>query len=328
MKSLLIVTLLIIASIPTVQSLPGPAAGQCDLYHHQAVAAVVGLVTAGDNEAWSTTPGCGTARSPTQVLQWVGQYSGPVILAVGASITWSGTLFSGCTISSFTTTSTPLSLAGATSVSGATITMTSNECRGVIQVAVVIPAVYTWFGTFPINIIVPSQSAYSFLCDATETTANAQDPDSASCTTPNMNNAVDITDDSTDDDILTTTGGDITVNVAENVTVNDNVTVQNNVTAGGTNGMDWFPGSIYVLVLILALAFAHMGTLHKEYVQRVFAGILFLVVGFIAIWEQFLLGFDDVPGLLVPMLGLDLLVGLYFIIYIPKYATITKGGER
>src|SRR5690349_18649208 len=77
--------------------------GDCYGYYHQTVLQVLTLgngVGAGDVEVWSQQPGCGAARSPTQVLQWVGRAVGPVAIGTAAvTPTWTFSGVSGCTIS-------------------------------------------------------------------------------------------------------------------------------------------------------------------------------------------------------------------------------------
>lgn len=309
------IVILVLCIIPSCNSLPGPAVGECDMYRHQAVAAVVGLITAGDNEAWSVNPGCGVARSNTQVFQWVGQYSGPIILAPGATIAWSASAFAGCTVSSFTTVSS-MGGAGATSVSTATITMTSNECKGLIQIGVTIPTLYTWFGTFPINIIVPSQSIYVFDCEATGVTSNAVDPDSSSCN-DNLH-IVDISDDSTNDGMLTVPTPSMSdVNVSNNVTVHSNVTVNENVTVqsgGNQTQSEEFDIPLYYLLLSLGLVLIWLGENRGLWGPKVFGGLIILVSAAVMKWEAEKLGFQDVPGLLAPYTVFSLFLGGYFLI--------------
>lgn len=115
---------------------------------------------------------------------------------------------------------------------------------------------------------------------------------------------VDVLDDSTDDGILTTTGGG-------NITVQGNISVNGTLQGSGTDGGGGFQWSLYVLFMAVAFAIARSAEQTKEYGRKVFAGILFMVVGFIAIWEQAELGFDEIPRLLVPMLVFTMLYGAW-----------------
>lgn len=191
---LLALGLLAIALLsPTTQaatsiSLSGGGAGACDHYYHQGVAQVAAVVNVGDIEVWGGDEACGVARSPTQSVTWVGRMSGPAVLAALASATWTAPVLTGCSISAFTTTQDNF-VAATGSSTYAVITMTSNECRGVILMDFTIQnalltTLFRTRVTIPVNIIVPSQSVHNFNCAATGNTANAVDPDGVSCTTP------------------------------------------------------------------------------------------------------------------------------------------------
>lgn len=187
LKLYLAVGLLIaLACIQPVSAVPGPGVGQCDIYRHDDVVAIVAVIAGGDHETWSNLPGCGVARSNTQVFQWVGQYSGPPVLA-GAVLTWGpGATFVGCTLSAVTSVNVA-GAGGTSSTSTATLTMTSNECRGGIGFTINIGAgVYVWNAIHHINIRV-EQPNFSFLCGATETTVNAYTP-AQTCMEPQINN--------------------------------------------------------------------------------------------------------------------------------------------
>lgn len=170
-----------------VSSAPSGGASDCEFYSHQTVVAVVAVVNAGENELYSYLPGCGIARSNTQVFRWTAQWAGPIALVAG-TITWAATTFSGCTIGAITVNQATLA-----SVSGSTayadITMTSNECHGSIQFRAILAAatVYDWRVDIPINIRV-EQPNYSFLCAAPQKTANAYTPATDTCIDPQINN--------------------------------------------------------------------------------------------------------------------------------------------
>lgn len=188
LKQLSISTLVLssLLIIPIAEAVPGPAAGECDVYRHQSVVAIVGVIATGDNEVWGNIPGCGIARSSTQILTFVGEYNGPVFLAA-ATVTWSSFAFSGCSLSGFITTNN-LGVGGSNSVTRATVTMTSNECRGVIQVIVNIAAGYTWVTLFPIDIRV-EQPPYLYMCDATGLDADNYSPTTI-CESPSIRNYI------------------------------------------------------------------------------------------------------------------------------------------
>lgn len=96
--------------------------------------------------------------------------------------------------------------------------------------------------------------------------------------------------------------------------VNVNGTEVNvNVGVNGTAGSNPI-SSLYVLFLTLACFLAFLAETRRDYFSSLFAGILFLVVGFISIWEQDKLGFDEVPGLLIPMLGFTMIIGVSYLV--------------
>lgn len=193
LKTIIPTALILAAILPSVGATPSPQGSACDFYDHQAVIQVAGVIGVGDNEVRSSRPGCGIARSPTEVFLWTAHWNGPAILGAATTVTWTPSSFSGCTL---TTPTVVNALFAAASSSGAfaTLTMTSNECRGLVtftitlQVAAV--TVYQWTSAIDIHVAVPSQAVYNFLCDSTGTTTNAADPDGSTCNTPDINTAV------------------------------------------------------------------------------------------------------------------------------------------
>lgn len=171
---------------PIMTATPGPAAGDCDIYRHQSVTQVLGTVNTGDNEAWANNPGCGIAKSPTEVLEWAGGYSAPVFLGVGTAA-WAGSGFGGCTLSAITATNNILA-----SVTGgsahATLTMTSAECHGLITLTLSIAPAYVFTAEFPVNVRV-EQPNYSYFCGATGVAETAFSPSATSCNIPVLQNA-------------------------------------------------------------------------------------------------------------------------------------------
>lgn len=159
----------------------GSGSGACDHYYHTAVAAVVGVINAGDLEIWGGSEACGVARSTNQVITWVGRMSGPVALAV-PTLTWSTSGFSGCTAGTPTTVNdaTVITTGSATSI---LITMTSAECRGVITFTMTIAAISMRIN-IPVGIVHENDAEYMFLCNFTGTTATATDPDASTCNAP------------------------------------------------------------------------------------------------------------------------------------------------
>lgn len=183
---LVVIAMLFVGLAPmTVQA---DTSGGCDDGPRtKTIPAVAGVVAAGPAAAWASPLSCAVAHSATQVLQWTGTYTGPAFV-VAPTVTWS-TAMTGCTASAVTVVNFN-DATGSDSIAAATITMTSTECRGTFSVAVtatVMGATGSFHALFPVNIRV-EQPNFMFLCNATEATANAYAPGTATCQEPQLNN--------------------------------------------------------------------------------------------------------------------------------------------
>jgi hypothetical protein len=190
------------------------------------------------------------------------------------------------------------------------------------------PLSFTTINAYPNHVCDTQQiNSLNALCAATGTTYESF-AESATCSTPSVNVAtsgtltlngeiiictedapcfLDIVDDSTDDNMLT-----IPTSMLETGDVN--ITVEGmNTTLSGTFRIDFFP-SLYLLTIVFSLALIRLGEATQRQGYRVFAGVLMMVAGFISIWEQNRLGFSEVPGLVIPLLGFTLVLGAYFIV--------------
>lgn len=118
-------------------------------------------------------------------------------------------------------------------------------------------------------------------------------------------------------DIAITSWPELVATISGSLDVNGNFTFTGNFT-DNTNMTtppeepDQLP--LYILFLGLALFLIWLGESRQDYFTRVFGAVLMMVVGFIGIWEQAILGFDHVPHLVIPMLGFTILLGAYFLI--------------
>lgn len=181
----LLLALLLLASV-AVCYVPSAAADDCiDGPRSGNLAAVLGVVVAGAVATYGTPLSCATAHSPTQVLQWTGEYHGPGFL-VAPTFTWA-TAVVGCTASAITAVNSN-NAGGSHSIAAATITMTSTECRGTFSFLVTATAgglVASFPSLFTVNIRV-EQPNYSYWCAATGTTANAYAPGTQTCQQPTV----------------------------------------------------------------------------------------------------------------------------------------------
>lgn len=158
--------------------------GDCTGYYHQAVVQVLPVIGGGDIEVWSAIPNCNNAHSNTQVFQWAGRMTGPIVLGV-ATATWTITGVSGCTVGTITTLNDMG--AAATGVSAtATITMTSNECHFITTFTMSIAAAFQTRPQFAHNINTQGPSTV-FECGSPEVSVNSITPTST-CDTPQVNN--------------------------------------------------------------------------------------------------------------------------------------------
>lgn len=273
--TILIIACLLLASMPTIQaanlSVGGSGGGSCDHYYHQSINQLAGVITGGDVEVWGGTEACSVVRSPTQSVVWVGRMSGPSPLGTATpNVAWSTLTATGCTVSSFTTTSDNFLGIAVGSSTYATITMTSNECRAVIQMDYQVALVGGTTGyrvrvALPISLVHEDHAYYNFLCAATGTTASAQDPDSATCNTPDSTSTIsgslgiDVLDDTTNDAMLTVPPTTIS-NISVNGTFPSEIDVNAHFPGDSENlGIDAWTTALFWIAAVLF--FSYMGWL-------------------------------------------------------------------
>lgn len=280
---------------------------------------VVGIIpNGGSYRVWGGSLSCALAHSPTQVLQWVGRFTGPAF-AVSPTVSWTSAL-TGCTASTVAVAN-QFNAATSTSIAAATATMTSTECRGTFSFTLTAGTIVIT-SLFPVNVRV-EQAPFTFLCAAAGISANAYTPSANTCVDPNIRSY------GCDATITATTPIPATectpppppttsVNAYSNVTVAPvSVNATTNVTVEGGNGtappqeIEW---SLYILFLAFAVIMSWMADQGRDYLKRVFAGILYVITAFIGIWEQYEIGFDQVPRLMIVMLFLLMLIGITHLI--------------
>ncbi len=330
----------IVAILPSGQSatatsvFSNPGAGSiADCAPTKEIIAVVGVLTAGQVDSCvyyeRTAPQIDSGVTITFIT------AGPGV--IGANTLTYGATFvglNGCTASAWSTT-TDSTAAGTGGTGSATITMTSHHCRGYLELTITSsnPALSTFIkNRFALGIVVPYDYELTYLCAATGSTPDVFDAATNVCNAPLLNVAQSgtwtlsgIPDTQQEiqaiaDALAAGLEVEICPEVAPcyhvvsgnlNSTVNINGTV--NIDANTTETTTLEP-SLYWFIIGFAMLLIWIGESRGLYGPRAFGAILLLVVGFVAIWEQSKLGFDDVPGLLIPMLGFTMLLGGYFLV--------------
>lgn len=283
---------------------------------HGELQSVVGIIPSGGSyRVWGGSLSCAVAHSPTQILQWVGRFTGPAF-AVVPTVSWTSAL-TGCTASAVVVAN-QFNAATSTSIAAATATMTSTECRGTFSFTLTAGTI-TITSLFPVNIRV-EQAPFMFLCAAAGISANAYTPSANTCMDPSIRNYECDSTTATTTPIPAsecTPPPGSTVNTYTNVTVAPvTVNATTNVTVESGNGtvtpkIEW---SLYILFLAFAVIMSWMADQGRDYLKRVFAGILYMITAFIGIWEQSEIGFDQVPRLVLVMLFLLLIFGITHLI--------------
>lgn len=168
-----------------------------------------------------------------------------------------------------------------------TLTMTSEQCDGVATALLTIAAVplQVYSSNLPINIQTENVRVdnFNYLCDAPEIAPNAYSVTATTCNDPNFGE-------------ISCIGCNDTVTIGNtNVTVNVNAT--GNMTGGNaTAGPPGFDGSLYVLLTVIGLAFAHMGETRRSNGPRIIGGG-FLFAASLAIFHELeRLGFTNMDN--------------------------------
>lgn len=238
------------------------------------------------------------------VVQYAGIVNMPVLGALAMPV---GTaVFSpvnGCTASALTTGFTNTAT-GANFRFRGSLTLIDTTCTGYIEITIQLTAVITavvWW--YPIT-IVSNEPNLSGSINVPDVALEIDEWRADMCDNPaghghcelHLHGGVDVE----------CTGCNSTLSVGSiNITNNQgNQTVE----------PEGFDNSLYVLFLFVALALLHVGERNADNIYRMFSGLIFLFLGAISIWEQSKLGFDEVPGLIIPAWGFMLLLGFYLII--------------
>lgn len=226
-------------------------------------------------------------------------FDGPPLIGVGSTVSTSliqlqtGTSLTGCVndagSGSVHDTGVVSSAWGFSRSISQRFEMTGGMCSGVYRMTVAVSpavgmAVVVLDHHFAFDVISREYTQFQFqaICN------NTVSINSAGLFTTCPQVSIDIADDTTDDGMLTVPGN-LTVNVAENITINENATLN------GTVGQQepGFDGSLYILMMVFVLALAHLGETRRDNNYRVIGGFITLVAGFILLWELNRLGFDN-----------------------------------
>lgn len=230
--------------------------------------------------------------------------------------TQTGNVYSGCSSDSSSGSLQDTGLVTSTWMISRSISqrvlMSNPECSGVVRITVAVApltgaAVTIFDHLFSFNVISVQYEQYNFmaLCD-----------NSVTPVTGGFSNCPELTVE------ICPESGPCFLDICPEespcfIESNSTLSINGNVIINQTNlppvPEEGAVASLYVLMLFVALVLAHLGEKTNRTGYVMFSGILFLVVGFVSIWEQSKLGFDQVPGLLIPMLGFMLMVGGYLI---------------
>ncbi len=189
---LLILGCLALALVPNGQAAPATAGGSGNggpNCFYVDLTAVATFTAAGQAGLCSWYPM--DVSSPTTTFYLGATAMMPAQIGGATTFTWTIPVISGCTNAALTTVTTA-SGAGASSSTYSLITMTSNECKGIIQVSIstgVAPTVVAVLNR-PFNIEVPMSNIA--ITGTLDTQARLCDHSvfGAACNTPSMNNAL------------------------------------------------------------------------------------------------------------------------------------------
>lgn len=173
--------------VPTVQAATsvtlssGGSGGSDQACTHHDVGAASLIVSAGNLDDCLMMGS--VERTSTGVNQLTANWNGPV--PIGANVVTFGATFNGltgCTGSAWSVTASN-GVVGSSATASATVTMTSNDCSGYVELTASIPTapVFVFRDRYSINIHTPDLASYVFQCGPTLTQSDAQNPGLATC---------------------------------------------------------------------------------------------------------------------------------------------------